>query len=254
MFAPFSFLGESGVIPTPPPAYVTKSIVTEGLQMYVDANSSFSYGGSGASWLDLSTYYTASTAKNLTLDATPTFVESTPNYFDFTDGTDAAQYKPGGTLTEITSTTNTICMFFAYHGSTSNYRTIVRSASGGAAIDFILVNTGTNNLGTYTAGFNAFGVNISSDIPSYTTQFNYQVFTTQPGRAGNDTQMFLNAASGSAIGGTENEMGNGPALFGNQQTGGQPGAKIAAILVYDRVLTTAEIGQNYEALKADMGL
>lgn len=258
MFAPFSFMGESGVIPTPP-SYVTKSIVTDSLMMYVDANESLSYGGSGAVWNDLSTYYTASTAKNLSLDASPTFVAAsggTPAHFDFTDGTDAATYKPGGTLDSVTTqgTNYTVCMFFAYHNSTGNYRTIIRTVNGSSASNFgLIVNTGTNNLGIYDGSFRDFGVDIDTDIPSYTTQFNYQVVTNNG--SSTLTSFFLNAASGSAEGTTAHVTGqDGPGVFGNQETGGQPGAKIAAILVYDKVLSTAEIGQNYEALKDDMGL
>lgn len=245
MFIPFAFQGPQGA--TPP-----AGIVTDQLRLYVNANDTNSYPGSGSTWFDLS-----GGNRDLTLDATPTFNTGTPNFFDFTDGTDAATYKPGGTLSSVTSQGDeyTVCMFFAYYSPTSNFRTLMRVANGSSAADFWMVNTGTNNLGIYDTAFRSFGVNVSTDIPSYTTQFNYQVLTMEDGGAGDDTNFYLNAASGSVEGSTNTPLRNdGPAVFGNQETGGQPGAKIAAIIVYDKVLSTTEIGQNYEALKTEMGL
>ena len=249
MFAPFGFMGGAGV--TPPPSL---PIVTDQLRLYVNANDAISYPGSGSTWFDLS-----GGGRDLTLDATPTFVSGTPNYFDFTDGTDAARYLVGGTRTPVTSQgdTYTVCMFFAYYNSTANFRTLMRdvNTSTNQYSDFWMVNNGTNNLGIYDTAFRSFGVNVSTEIPSYTTQFNYQVLTMEDGAAGDDTNFYLNAASGSALGSSASPLRfDGPGVFGNQETGGQPGAKIAAIIVYDKVLSTAEIGQNYEALKTEMGL
>ena len=247
MFAPFAFMGSGSAAP---PAV---TIVTDQLRLYVNANDVTSYPGSGSTWFDLS-----GAGRNLNLDATPTFDGSgTPKYFDFTDGTDAATYRPGGTLSPVTSQgdTYTICMFMTYYNVSATFRTIVRAISGGGGADFIMVNTGTNNLGTYDTVFRTLGVNIVTDIPSYDSQFNYQVWTVDDGAVGDDVFFYLNAASGSAEGSNNFPLRNdGPGIFGNQETGGQPGAQIAAILVYDKVLSTAEIGQNYEALKTSMGL
>ena len=246
MFAPFAYMSTPGAAPAP------SGIVTDQLRLYVNANDVTSYPGSGSTWFDLS-----GAGRDLNVDATPTYVTGTPNYFDFTDGTDAATYRPGGTLTPVTSQgdTYTICMFMTYYNVSSNFRTIVRDVSGGGGADFIMVNTGTNNLGTYDTNFKTLGVNIVTDIPSYDSQFNYHVWTVDDGAVGDDVFFYLNAASGSAEGSNNFPLRNdGPGIFGNQETGGQPGAQIAAILVYDKVLSTAEIGQNYEALKTSMGL
>lgn len=233
------------------------AIPVNGLRTYVNANINASYPGSGSTWFDIKSEIgsTDVTDRDLTLDASPTFVTGTPNYFDFTDGTDAAQYKPGGTLSTLVPAGNVyeVILFAAWHNSTGNYRTIIREASGVSAGDFFLTDTGTNNLGTYDSGFNSLGVNIVSDLPNYDTQFNYQVFSIDT----NDNpavEYYLNDNS-TALGtiATKN-LQSGPAIFGNQETGGQPGANISAILVYDRRLTATERADIYTVLSDEMGL
>lgn len=226
-------------------------IVTTDLRCYVNANDPTSYPGSGATWYDLS-----GNGRDLTLDATPTFELGTPNYFNFTDGTDAASYKPGGILDSLTSQGDeyTVMMFMAIHNSSAGYRTFIRDVNGSTANDFLITNTGTNTMGTYGAGFATLGINVVTDIPSYSTVFNGITMTMDDGGVGDDVKIYLNG-SATPLGSNNTPLRyDGPGVFGNQGTGAQPGAKIAAILVYDRVLSTAEIQQNYNALATQMGL
>ena len=229
-------------------------VVTEDLRCYVNANNITSYPGSGSTWFDIS-----GNSRDLDVGGgTILFVTGSPNYFDFTDSSDpktyAATYRPGDVITSLTSqNTYTVCMFYAYAVS-SGYRTIIRSVNGSGTLrDFVLVDNGTENLGTFTDTFHGFGIDITTDIPDYDTQFNYQVYTQATGSGIAETEFFLNNSG--SIGSNNDPMkGQGPAVFGNQETGDQPGALISAILVYDRVLTSAEITKNYNALKGEMGL
>lgn len=239
----------------------TSGIPMNGLMVYVNANENASYPGSGTTWYDL-----GPSGKNLTLDATPTFVTGSPNYFDFTDGTDGATYKPGGTLDSLTTQGDqyTVCLFGAYKGDQGSaaYRTVFRDVNGSTASDYVLVDRDTDvtdGLGTYLDGFDSFqdgGTDITLDIiPNYSSSFNFQVFTQDRGAAGNDVNFYLNDATGSATGSNDAALRyDGPAVFGATELGNNPGMKLSAILVYDRVISGEEMGQIYDALKDQMGL
>ena len=227
------------------------AIVTDQLRGYYNANNLTSYPGSGSTWFDLS-----GNGRDLTLAASPTYISGTPNAIDCTTGTDFIKYAPAGTLTPLTSQgdTYTVMMFMAVKADTGNFRTFIRDINGTSASDFLIVNNGTNTLGTYDTTFRTLGIDVSTDFPSYSTQYNCITMTMNDGGAGNDVNIYLNG-SGSALGGNDFPLRfDGPGVFGAQETGNQAGAKVAAILVYDKVLSAAEMEQNYNALAAQMGL
>lgn len=76
---------------TPTPTTTPYPQITSGARLYVNANISASYSGSGNIWYDLSGY-----GNNVTLFNSPTFVSGTPDYFQ-TDGLNDYGTSPSST-------------------------------------------------------------------------------------------------------------------------------------------------------------
>ena len=259
MFTPFAFIKQEAAAAGP-------SYVTDGLTLYVDANNPASYPGTGTTWTDLS-----GGGRNLTIGNQAAWVNTGTSfyYMDFVNGggtNGAANYIVGGTRTPLPTGsvgTVTVCMFAAWNSSTANYRTAVRDpAQGGGDNSFLaIVNTGTNDLGGYYdkngAGFLDSGFNVN-DLPSYSTQFNYQVWEYHNTSAGSPYYQYwyqanLNSPAGT-ITNANASMNFGPATFGARDDGNQRALKIGAILYYNKALTLAEKTQNYDYFKATYGI
>ena len=253
MFTPFAFVKQEAAAAGP-------SYVTDGLQLYVDANVAASYPGTGTTWSDLS-----GGGRNLTIGNQGAWVNTGTSgfyYMDFVNGgsvNKAANRLVGGNLTPIPTGSNgisTVCMFAAWNSSTATYRTAIRD--GNDANFLAIVNTNQNDLGTYTDNFYDGFFNVN-DLPSYTTQFNYQVWEFHNTTAGSPYNQYwyqadLTNPQGTPITNVAAAMTAGPGSFGARQDGAQRALKIASILVYNKALTSAEKTQNYDYFKAQYGI
>jgi hypothetical protein len=227
----------------------TPSIVTNGLELYLDAGDSSSYPGSGTTWYDLS-----GNGYNFNINASAYSTTGGIPHMNFEGSYGAAKYAAGFQDVPSTGGEGTIIIFSTILNSTSTWRTLTRGAS---ADHQALIQSGTNNLGMYdnTSGtFIDSGFDITS-LPSPYTQFNFMCWRLSSSTPYyrfqyNDNSTIYQITNSNAtfdngfyvIGATHNlstAVGNSSQYWG----------KIAVFLYYDRLLSDAEVAQNYNAIK-----
>ena len=241
--------------------YRGPNIVKTGLVLCLDAASRRSYPTTGTTWYDLS-----GNGNHMTLNAAGTWVNSgSTSHMNFDSG--IAKYLPGGTLTTIPGTTNgtgTICIYSTIKSVDVNWKTLVRGTPADPDHQVIISTNDTVSLGMYDndgAGFIDSGFDVTS-FPNRFTQFNFMAWrlsNTSPyyeffyNENLTSPQGTLTAPSSifdsgfCCIGGYHN---NSSVATDFDQNWG----KISVFLYYNRILTTSELQQNYNALKKRFGV
>lgn len=212
-------------------------IVTSGLTLNLDAGNASSYPGSGTSWYDLS-----GNNRTGTLTNGPTYSSANMGSIVF-DGTN--DYVSFGVL--IDSTTTVSAEMWFYNTQASGESTLLMNGNGsnaGYAIGLGLCSSGITNL---TVLFGGIACNVVTATVSTNTW--YQMVYT---KTGSSNILYVNGTQRS----TANQNCNSPS--GNLTTiGGSAGGykgNIAITRMYNRVLSAAEVLQNYNAIKNRFGL
>ena len=235
---------------------INRYLVTDGLQLYLDADNFSSFPGTGNYWYDLSqsnydfhinenAFQTIGGIKYMDIEGS----YGGPVRVDNNGGQNVPTF-PNATAQ----------VFSTIYNSTDNWRTLLR----GLANDHpVLIQNGANNLGYYENGGADFvdsGFDVST-IPDYTTQFNFLNFhfaNTTPywEFSYNDKPIQAQITSSSA------SYQNGFYVLGKADVGantdvsrgGQWWGKVGVFLYYDRKLTEAETTQNFNAFASRFGL
>lgn len=219
-----------------------ESIVTNALQLYLTAGNSTSYGGSGTTWTDLS-----SNGYLTTLTNTPTYNSGNGGYFSF-DGSDYVD-----TNQSLESETFSVGGWF-------------RTSAAGIKM-FLSKEENAGNPWNYRIWLN--GGRITADMSQVTTQatltsplstYNngnwYQVMFT---RDDSNWYLYVNGAqvntrtdpyTGNVVNSQELWIGRSAFQGGSYQFVGD----ISEVMIYNRVLTSAEILHNYNVTKTRFGL
>lgn len=218
---------------------VDGSIVTNGLILWLDADSAASYPGSGTLVTDLS-----GNGNNHTLSSSGIYTELS--------GVKSFNCSTTGIVT--CNTTLPVPSNFTYISwarpiaSTAGYRTLLRSSNGGHPI---IVNLGTNLLGMWEnapgmTGFNSSGYNMSALANTWA-----QWVTT--GDTSGQTFYVNGQQAGSPV--TKSDSGKLHFGWGNIAGGlDQPWGYVTNLFLYNRKLSLEEIQQNYYGLKARFGV
>jgi hypothetical protein len=220
------------------------SIVTSGLQLYLDAANTTSYPGTGTTWTDLS-----GNARNGTLTNGPTFNSANNGSIVF-DGVDdfSVHSIPSTAITNITMT---------------GFVNVTLARKGA----FFRNGNGANGyaIGIGSTTFDANGNNIIVLLPGV----RWSATTTSWNSGWQMVTFILNASS--VISGYKNlesitfPTGTNPIaptsnLYLGRNVGDEPsGARaancgIGVFMFYNRVLSLQEITQNYDALKGRYSL
>lgn len=246
-------------------------IYVTGVTMWVDGvqvekNSSATnfnkiYNQNGATWSDLS-----GNGYNFTLSSASAYVANGGNGAQYMDlETYGAKYLPGGVLTDIPwSHRNTFIILSEIKSPDSDWKTLMRSANGDHQV---IINSGDGiSLGMYDndgGNWQDSGFDVNS-MPNYDSQFNFMAwhlsYTNDPYYRfyynSNLSSPSATLSSSSAqqynrgyasVGGYHNANST-PTSF-SQEFG-----KIAIFLHYNKFLSTAELEQNFQALKGRFGL
>lgn len=235
-------IGPGITISSPPP-----TVVTANLQLYLNAADSASYPGSGTTWTDLSP-----NAYATTLVGAPAFNST---YFTF-DGT-----------TEYVDTNQTLgAESFSvgawFRSSAAGVKMILsKETTGGWPWNYRIWLSGGQIIGDI-AQSGAATVSISSPLSTYNNGSWYFVMFTR-----DDTNLYLyvngsqintglDTLTGSIINPQELWIGLSAFTAGGANPSGsyQYTGDIGQIFVYDRVLNSTEIQQNYDATRATYGL
>lgn len=232
-------------------SFESLSIVTSGLQLYLNAGDTDSYPGSGTSWTDLSANaYTSTVLVNGTGyssdgGGTLTFNGAT-HYVDVNQSLASQEFTVGAWFKTSASGIKMILCKETTAGWPWNYRIWL---NGGTIVGDVAQSGGANT-------------SISSLLSNYNNGNWYQVMFS---RNDSTLRLYVNGtevrnASDTLTGSITNsqEVWIGRSAFtggGISPTGNYPySGSISEVMIYNRVLTAAEILQNYDATKSRFGL
>lgn len=243
IFAPFAFQNQIITGPTP---------ITSGYNLYVEANNSTSYPGTGTTWFDLS-----ANAYNGTLTNGPTFTSGTPSYFTF-DGTndfvsfpfssygsDSGSYSFGGWF-NTTTLANAYKMVYSrgQDGAGSGWSLQIRLTNLNRIEACVVARVGAGSFAEFGAiapsaslantWYNVYGVwESSTSIKLY---INGSLITTTTTAGRNNLRSSTVAWSVS--------WNLSPYQYGG---------RVSNFLLYNSVLSATDILNNYNAQKATYG-
>jgi len=219
-------------------AYIT----TQNLTIWLDANNTSSYSGSGTTLNDLSGNGYTHTLSN-------------SNLYTTLGGVKCFNCSSTGQVILANSTTIQIPTNFTYiswtrvKSSNAAYRTLLRAYNtGGHAI---IINTGTNVLGMWdnlpgNTGFNSSGYNMSA-YGDVWAQF------AIVGDASGQTFYINGQQVGLSV--SKSVSGQYHYAWGNiQSANDQPWGYVGNLFLYNTKLTPLQIQQNYGALKTQFGV
>jgi hypothetical protein len=204
------------------------------LTVYVDAGNTTSYNGSGATWTDLS-----GNGNNCTLVNSPTFTSGTSGYFQL-NGTNQYVRVPVG----LDTTAHTIQLIVM---STAGAKTQTTFMSGNPAVG---VDSGapyrdmywtTTTVSTYAQSLGATTLSATYNLNQWYAFALTQASATQQGYR-DSTQTITNRTGMPSDGDNVNTtIGVGYWGYSNM--------RVAAVLIYNRQLSSTEITQNYDYFK-----
>jgi hypothetical protein len=212
----------------------TKVVVQSGLVLNLDAGVSSSYPGSGTTWTDLS-----GNGNNGTLTNGPTYSNSNGGSLVF-DGSNDEVICTNNASVQIT--VGTISAWFnANNGNTGVNGIIAKQNAWGL---FVWDNT----LRAYDWG-NTIARNTGITVGNSTWNYAAMTFTETVGTPSNNAIIYLN---GSAVLTTTVKHSNHDVTvqIGEANFAQHFGGFIANASVYNRVLTAAEVQQNFNALRS----
>jgi len=231
------------------------SIVTDGLNMLLDAANPRSYPGSGTAWNDMS-----GNGNNATWPSGVVYVGTNGGYFNF-GGT---QYATSP-LTQTNVTTYSICLWFNTTSTTASMTFVGGNTQPSLAIGinsgivgsstgniwFAIINLGlgigvytnsTYNDGKWHCVTGVFNQPSGSITPSnFTLYVDGQLATTTNGTISGSASVPIT------------QPGGYTRISGVPYTSGYIGL-MSAVLIYNAALTAAQVAQNFEAYRGRYGV
>jgi hypothetical protein len=215
------------------------SIVTDGLVLYLDAANPKSYPGTGTGWFDLTRSNITGTFVN-----GPTFNSSNQGNIIF-DGTDDII-----NTTYVSSSVFTWSAWFKTDVVSSGYKNIISIPSPNYML--MLLDASTANLGFWSSDALG-GTNLSTPTISINTWYN-AVFVREGNSVTGGYKAYVNAVLyGNANTGTWSSSSI-LSLGGRTDVSQFLDGNIAQVSIYNRVLSAAEILQNFNAMRGRFGI
>lgn len=212
-------------------------IVTDGLQVYLDAGNTRSYLGSGNTAYDLSGSGNTSALTN-----GPTYLSSNLGTFVLDGSNDYILVNLQANILSKTAYTK-IAYFYVTSFSTSN-----NIISGGFSGQHAFWLQGLQKL---YAGHNG---NWSTVTGNTTLSLNTWYFGAVTYSNSTGWKLYLNGREDGTSVDTTTFTGNQEISIGSYNTGNNFTGRIASVQVYNRALSASEIVQNYNATKRRYGL
>jgi hypothetical protein len=229
------------VILKAPSASIELPPVTSGLVLYLDSTQPASYPGEGLSWYNLvaGQPITGSLQANVSFTTGPYL---TGSYLQVTASANGYIEIPG---VNFTSSNSTVMTATRYTGATNTQRMLA-----GLNNNWLLGHWNGSTI-NYYAGNPVYGLeNPGQASPNDT---NFRIYAGTANIAGDSYGLYTNASL-TAQNADGSEGFNGLQV-GRQSGGGETSnGQVCFVIVYNRVLSGAEITQNYNALKYKVGL
>lgn len=221
---------------TPFTAAIELPPVTSGLVLYLDSTQGASYPGEGSSWYNL----VAGQPITASLQTNVSFTSA--SYLQVTASANGYIEIPG---VNFTSSNSTVMTATRYTGATNTQRMLA-----GLNNNWLLGHWNGSTI-NYYAGNTVYGLeNPGQGSPNDT---NFRIYAGTANIAGDSYGLYTNASL-TAQNADGSEGFNGLQV-GRQSGGGEASnGQVCFVIVYNRVLSGAEITQNYNALKYKVGL
>jgi hypothetical protein len=212
--------------------------VTDGLVLALDAGNRKSYPGSGTTWTDLSGRGNTGALVN-----TPTYSSTNGGSLVFNG---SSQYVNCGNATNLQITVGTISAWFNANNGNSGYNGIIAKQSAWALF------VADNILNTYDWG-NATGRSTGITVGNSTWNYAAMTFTETVGTPSNNAIIYLNRNP--VLTTTVRHSNHTVQVqIGEANASQNFGGNIAQASIYNRVLSAAEIQQNFNALRGRFGI
>ena len=211
-----------------------------GLVLALDAGNTKSYPGSGTTWTDLSGNGNTGTLVN-----TPTYSGANGGSLSFNG---SSQYVNCGNASNLQITVGTISAWFNANNGNAGYNGIIAKQLAWSLF------VADNILVTYDWGA-AGGAGRSTGITVGNSTWNYaaMTFTETIGTPSNNAIVYLNGSP--VLTTTVKHLNHTIQVqIGEANSSQFFGGNIAQASVYNRVLTAAEISQNFNALRGRYGI
>jgi hypothetical protein len=212
------------------------SIVTDGLVAYFDATNAASYPGSGTSWFNLvaGKPITASLVNGVTYSGGFLQTNGTNQYISIPVGS-------GDTLTAYNVYT---AMGATRYADTSGNG---RMMSGQSSRNWLLGHYNDTTLNYFAEG-------TITGIPGGPNDTNWRIYTGTGNTTTDRWDFYVNGVN-SVTSSTGGSAGINGMEIGRQYNGTEySSGSVAFIMIYNRVLSPAEVTQNYDVLKSKVGL
>ena len=208
-----------------------KTIVTNGLTSYIDGKNYRSYPGSGTTITDL-----AGTA-DFTISGDPTF--NSDGYWDLDGSGDI--FTCSNDLGSPTTVSNDF--WINIQGETNNTRNINGSGTSFGVSRWSIYLTTNTTLRLYRGGY----FNCTTALS--TTAWNYVCVTND----GSTTQWYINGTAANNGSQGVNKAAQSTFVIGNGYNGNFNG-RMGPHRMYNRVLSAAEVSQNFNAQRGRFGV
>lgn len=214
------------------------SIIQQGLVLNLDAGNPYSYSGSGSTWYDVS-----GSGYNATLVNSPTYVSDSIKYFSLSSSQNFTISNPlNQTATGQLWTVSAWVNIDTVTGANARY--LISGLNLGISVEWydvgplIYLNSGANDYYSYGSNIEGSGwimlTFIFRNSDGYRKIYNNLTDITTSGGPNNTSTPSGQSATFTIA---DNMRG-----------------KLASIMIYNRVLSTTEITQNYNATKSRFGL
>ena len=214
------------------------TIVSDSLVLYLDSANSRSYSGSGNTWYDLS--FNANTS---TLTNGAAYVGSgTSSYMSFDGSNDHVAVNSFANILSKSTYTKTAYIYI------TNFATSNNIISGGNTAQHAFWMFSTNKL---NAGHNGAWNTV---VGSTTLSLNRWYFCAVTYSSSSGWKLYLNGTQDGTSADTTTFTGSQYVYIGSYDTGNNFSGRIAGALIYNRVLTAAEILQNFNATRYRYGI
>lgn len=220
-------------------------IITDGLFLCVDAGDRKSYSGSGSTWTD------RAGNKNGTLTNSPTFTSDNGGSISFDGTNDYIDLGDADTLGYNTSTL-TLEAWVKEQGSNSDAYATILGTRYGKNISLCKWNT-TDHLGVLKNDSQG-NVNLETTAVAFDGEWHHVACTYNEGQVKQYVDGSLVDTDGSFASGRTINTSNDNFGVGGDDRGRHFHGLIPQARIYNKLLTDAEILQNYNATKGRFGL
>lgn len=239
-------------------AYNT-SIVRSGLVLHLDAANKKSYPGSGTVWNDL-----ASNGNTATLTNGPTYSSGNNGYFSFDGVNDYALYSNNTLANNLSTMTVSAWIYADFNNLSEASPFVTKIPDSGSGTGWEMGGTFQNVKGCYfyvqgNSQYNLYKTTATPSAGTYWMEFaaSYSGFNAAINLYLNGSKVaatkYGNASTISSISNTSSvALGtrNGTNTYGTNFAT----CSISNVKIYDRLLSDAEISQNFEALRGRYGI